>query len=78
MVPIRAVVLTTALAFPIYAMTACEDSSEQPQTDAPQAGIVEGDRAPDFELQSASGGTVRLSDYRGDKPVLLYFSMGPG
>jgi len=78
MVHARAVVLTTAFAFTIYVMTACEDASEQPPADARQAGIVEGDRAPDFELPSASGGTVRLSDYRGDKPVLLYFSMGPG
>jgi cytochrome oxidase Cu insertion factor (SCO1/SenC/PrrC family) len=76
MVHARAVVLT--IAFAIWVLTACEDASERLRTDAPQAGIVEGDRAPEFELPSASGGTVRLSDYRGDKPVLLYFSMGPG
>jgi hypothetical protein len=78
MVHTRAVVLTIAFAFTIWVLTACEDASERPRTDAPQAGIVEGDRAPDFELPSASGGTMRLSDYRRDKPVLLYFSMGPG
>jgi len=39
--------------------------------------IAVGDRAPGFALKSASGGTVSLSDYAG-KPVLLYFSMGPG
>ncbi len=31
-----------------------------------------GDQAPEFELQSDSGDTVRLSDLRGDK-VILYF-----
>jgi peroxiredoxin Q/BCP len=36
-----------------------------------------GDAAPAFTLESASGGPVSLSDYAG-KPVLLYFSMGPG
>jgi peroxiredoxin Q/BCP len=34
--------------------------------------ITEGQAAPDFELRSDGGGTVRLSDLRG-KPVVLYF-----
>jgi hypothetical protein len=40
--------------------------------------LSEGDRAPSFTLPSASGGNVALSDFAGKKPVLLYFSMGPG
>jgi cytochrome oxidase Cu insertion factor (SCO1/SenC/PrrC family) len=39
--------------------------------------IAVGDVAPTFALRSASDGTVSLSDFAG-KPVLLYFSMGPG
>ena len=34
--------------------------------------ITEGEMAPDFELQTDSGESVRLSDYRG-KSVILYF-----
>ena len=34
--------------------------------------IAEGEMAPDFELETDSGESVRLSDYRG-KPVVLYF-----
>ena len=34
--------------------------------------ISEGSPAPDFELTSDSGETVRLSDFRG-RPVVLYF-----
>jgi thioredoxin-dependent peroxiredoxin len=34
--------------------------------------VEEGKLAPDFELESDSGETVRLSDLRG-KPVVLYF-----
>ena len=34
--------------------------------------VEEGKRAPDFELTSDTGETVRLSDLRG-KPVVLYF-----
>jgi hypothetical protein len=37
-----------------------------------------GDPAPGFKLPSAQGGTVSLDEFRGYKPVLLYFSMGPG
>jgi len=32
-----------------------------------------GDTAPDFELPAVQGGTVRLSDYRGKKSVVLSF-----
>src|SRR5256714_5135752 len=34
--------------------------------------IAEGQEAPDFELESDAGETVKLSDLRG-KPVVLYF-----
>ena len=34
--------------------------------------IDEGKPAPDFELQSDTGETIRLSDFRG-RPVVLYF-----
>ena len=45
---------------------------------APSSGEVRvGQLAPDFTLPSADGTKVRLSDFKG-KPVLLYFSMGPG
>src|SRR4030095_7898304 len=32
-----------------------------------------GERPPDFRLDDASGRTVTLSDYRGQKPVVLVF-----
>ncbi len=32
-----------------------------------------GDKAPDFELPAQTGETVRLSDYRGKRVVVLYF-----
>lgn len=45
----------------------------------PQDGsLAEGSEAPRFALPSAQGSTVRLDDFVGRKPVLLYFSMGPG
>jgi peroxiredoxin Q/BCP len=35
--------------------------------------IAAGDPAPEFELPSASGDTVRLADFRGKSEVVLYF-----
>lgn len=35
-------------------------------------GLQPGTIAPDFELPTVGGGTIRLSDLR-DKPVLLHF-----
>jgi len=37
------------------------------------ASVQVGDRAPDFELPAHDGGNVRLSDYRGERAVVLYF-----
>lgn len=45
------------------------------EDDAP---LSEGDHAPAFSLPSVTGENVALSDFEGRKPVLLYFSMGPG
>ncbi|MFL5799231.1 MAG: hypothetical protein ACJ77A_15030 [Actinomycetota bacterium] len=41
-------------------------------------GVSVGDRAPLFTLRSAQGLRISLGEFRGRKPVLLYFSMGPG
>lgn len=40
---------------------------------APQTQLKVGDRAPDFALTDTEGQTVRLSDFRGKKNVVLAF-----
>jgi len=38
--------------------------------------ITPGEPAPDFELEDVNGDLVRLSDFRGSKPVVLAFLRG--
>ena len=59
------------------AIVAAACSRHVASTGAGQDPISVGARAPAFTLPTASGGTVSLSDFA-SKPVLLYFSMGPG
>jgi cytochrome oxidase Cu insertion factor (SCO1/SenC/PrrC family) len=70
--PTPAAVLTLAAAAFAAVLPACRGA----QSPSEPAGDL-GRRAPGFTLPSASGGRVALSDFSG-KPVLLYFSMGPG
>ncbi len=75
----RSVTLGAVLLSLLVLVAACEAGGEKPQGSiGASAPLSEGDPAPDFQLPSAGDGIVRLSDYRGEKPVLLYFSMGPG
>lgn len=57
-------------------MMAVTGACAQQQQDAGQ-GVRVGEPAPTFELPSASGERVSLSDFKG-QDVLLYYSMGPG
>jgi hypothetical protein len=65
----KRVFLIVSMALVAILVTACG---------APESGLEEGDRAPDFSLLAADGDTVSLSDYRGEQPVLLYFHMALG
>jgi peroxiredoxin len=38
--------------------------------------LTPGEPAPDFELTDVSGKSIRLSDFRGQKPVVLAFLRG--
>lgn len=70
---LRAVTVVTGLL-----LVACQASDGVSTSPTVTRGLVEGELAPSFELPAADGGDVRLSDYLGERPVLLYFSMGPG
>ncbi len=40
--------------------------------------LAVGDPAPDFSASTAAGGTVSLSDFKNEQPVLLFFHMAVG
>jgi cytochrome oxidase Cu insertion factor (SCO1/SenC/PrrC family) len=60
----------------LLVLTAACDGASGPE--GGERFLSEGDRAPTFTLPSASGEQVSLADYQDHRPVLLYFSMGPG
>src|SRR3989338_759969 len=51
--------------------------NNQPVSDVDQSAnlnnSISNQLAPDFSLESLSGGTISLADYRGKKPVVLDF-----
>ena len=55
------------------APAAAQASPASQPPSAPQTQLRVGDRAPDFELTDTEGQTVRLSDFRGKKNVVLAF-----
>ena len=67
-----------AIALAGLLLLSCQTGDGTSTSPTSTAGLREGQLAPSFELPSAGGGNVRLSDYRGEKQVLVYFSMGPG
>ena len=73
---IRRMIGFLAVAFASILAASCGSTGEAGNTRARQVG--EGDVAPGFTLPSAQGSAISLADFRGQKPALLYFSMGPG
>jgi len=61
----------------VLAVVAAACSRQETPPSPGQGPIAVEHTAPTFSLKSSSGATVALSDYAG-KPVLVYFSMGPG
>jgi hypothetical protein len=66
--------LVASIALALFGL-ACQQETPKPTSEG--TALNEGDRAPGFTLTSPDA-KISLSDYRGEKPVLLYFSMGPG
>lgn len=44
-----------------------------PAVPAQQGGVISAKAAPDFQVQDLDGSAVTLSQFKGKKPVLLYF-----
>lgn len=68
MKPHTGLMLSLTILITVVFLSACSQQKE----------IAVGENAPDFNLPSATGTTVSLSDFRDQRPVLLYFHMAMG
>jgi peroxiredoxin len=57
----------------VFILTATLFSPRSAGAQANAAGVLIGAAAPDFELKDLADLSVKLSKYKGQKPVLLYF-----
>jgi peroxiredoxin len=51
-----------------------EESVESTETTGLEVGVLEGNKAPDFKLQSLDGKTIRLSELVGNKVILNFWA----
>ena len=65
----RPIILLIFLLFTSMFLQACSSQVDE---------LAVNDPAPDFSLPSSTGDNVSLSDFSGEKPVLLYFHMAMG
>ena len=70
--------MSRTLALPAVYLVLLGAACTRGDTPTADGGLTVGDRAPSFELPAAAGGRASLDDFVGKKPILLYFSMGPG
>ncbi len=68
MKPYTGLLLSITILIAVVFLSACSQQKE----------VAVGENAPDFSLPSATGSTVSLSDFRDQRPVLLYFHMAMG
>jgi cytochrome oxidase Cu insertion factor (SCO1/SenC/PrrC family) len=64
--------LTLLLSLTALAQQATQAPAQKPPA-APKTNLKVGDQAPDFTLRDTKGQTVKLSDFKGKKNVVLAF-----
>lgn len=73
---ILSVIISAMVGWTLYDLvfSGKEPAEEQNAEEAGTTGLMIGDLAPDFELVTMDGETVRLSDYRGERVFLNFWA----
>src|SRR5690625_5188421 len=64
-------VIVGLVGWAVYDFAANQEAEEE---EDPVVGLEKGNLAPDFELETIEGETVKLSDYRGEKVMLNFWA----
>src|SRR5699024_1179865 len=66
------IVIAGLLGYAVYDFASTKGGTAEKEE--PDTGIEKGDMAPDFELETMDGETVKLSDFRGEKVMLNFWA----
>lgn len=66
------IVISVLLGYAVYEFVS--STSEAEGEEEPDVGLEQGNLAPDFELETMDGETVKLSDFRGEKVMLNFWA----
>jgi thiol-disulfide isomerase/thioredoxin len=66
-------VVVSLIIFGIFFLSSCSQSNSDINTAVQLNGINKGQIPPDFSIKTIEGNEIKLSDFKGNKPVLLYF-----
>lgn len=66
-------VAITLIIFGILFLNSCSQNNSDFNSAVQLTGINKGQTPPDFSIRTIEGKEIRLSDFKGNKPVLLYF-----
>lgn len=67
------IIVIPVLLLGILLINACSQNEQASQNSVQNVGISKGQIPPDFKIKTIEGKEMKLSDFKDNKPILLYF-----